>query len=509
MAFSFKKFFGLGLDGFSHDSGGAVQPVSSAPSADATTPSSPSSSAPTNIPTDELAHINQEMYKKSAELAERNKALSLLQKINQLILGSITHAEEISQQVTNLLVTEIDFQIAKIFLYDKERAVLKRLASSQVGQALIEAQKAPAIELSLSNTDNLIVHAVKERMSLFTNSMDKVAVEPLVGNIEIKSVYISPLFVRNELIGAIVIGLREEDRDITEYRRLLLAQLAELVGIGIDNSLLYNEVQNANQRLKDLDKLKDEFVSVASHELRTPMTAIKSYLWMALEGKGGELNEKQHYYVERGYNSVDRLIRLVNDMLNISRIESGRITVEFASIDLIKLTEEVAEEVMPRANELGIKLIVEKKDGLPNVLADSDKIKEVLFNLIGNSLKFTPRDGSITVSFDQKDGFVQTKIVDTGSGIEPEDITKLFQKFGLMAGSYTTNQAAMGTGLGLYITRSIVTIHEGKIWAESPGRGKGATFTFLLKKFEESDFQRLHKSDTGEKDPVGLIHSQI
>src|SRR5258708_37465412 len=170
------------------------------------------------------------------------------------------------------------------------------------------------------------------------------------------------------------------------------------------------------------------------------MTAIKLYLWMGLAGNGGKLNEKQRFYVERGYNSVDRLIRLVNDMLNISRIESGRITIDLKSADLLKMTQEVVDEVLSRANELGVTIKIQKSDSLTPVLADTDKIKEVLFNLIGNSLKFTPKGGTITISFLQKDGFVQTSVADTGAGILPEYIGKLFQKFGLLAGSYITNQ---------------------------------------------------------------------
>ena len=148
-----------------------------------------------------------------------------------------------------------------------------------------------------------------------------------------------------------------------------------------------------------MDKLKDDFVSLASHELRTPMTAIKSYLWMALAGKGGEISGKLKFYLQRAYDATDRLIKLVNDMLNISRIESGRITISIQRVSLVKLVQDVVFEVMPRAQELGVKLSVTASLGVPDVIADSDKIKEVLINLIGNSLKFTPANGTITVSF--------------------------------------------------------------------------------------------------------------
>ena len=157
-----------------------------------------------------------------------------------------------------------------------------------------------------------------------------------------------------------------------------------VIGIAIDNALLYQNIQGANERLKQLDRLKDDFVSVASHELRTPMTAIKSYLWMAIDGQGGPLNDKQKYYVDRGLESVERLIKLVNDMLNISRIESGRLTVEMSSVDIVKLVKSVIEEVGPRSKELGLSVEVEVGDGVPLVMADVDKIKEVVYNLIGN-----------------------------------------------------------------------------------------------------------------------------
>jgi len=272
------------------------------------------------------------------------------------------------------------------------------------------------------------------------------------------------------------------------------------------------DLKDANEKLKALDKLKNEFVSVASHELRTPMTAIKSYLWMALEGKGGKLNEKQKYYVQRGYNSVDRLIRLVNDMLNISRIESGKISIDLKPVDIIKLAQEVVDEILPRAKEVDVTIDMPKPTALPLVLADQDKIKEVLFNLIGNSLKFTPKGGSVTVRFEQKGDFVETSVTDTGAGISPDDKGKLFQKFGLLEGSYITNQTSthMGTGLGLYICRAIIDLHHGEIKADSEGKGKGSTFSFTLRKFKESEYHTLKNEGSQDTSSgVDLIHTQI
>jgi signal transduction histidine kinase len=469
----------------------------------------------------DLAHINQEMYKKGVELNERNKTLSLLQKIDQIILGSITHPEEIAQHVTSLLVAEADFPIASIFMHDPKHKILKRLAFSQTsknGEKDIQQEEFFIREVSLLKLDSILSQAANEKtlktsdglinVLLFKDASDQA--KKIQESNEIKSVFVYPLIVRGEMIGVIAVCLKEDEQNLSEYLKDLLSRLVQVVGIAMDSGLLYNEVQAANERLKELDKLKDEFVSVASHELRTPMTAIKSYLWMALEGKGGPLNEKQKYYLERSYSSVDRLIKLVNDMLNISRIESGRITIKMQAVDLQKLVSEVVDEVTPRADELGIHVEVATSESLASVIADSDKIKEVLFNLIGNSLKFTPKDGRITISFSQNGDMIETLVKDTGAGIPDEDMPKLFQKFGLLPGSYIVNRTASGTGLGLYISRSIIELHKGKVWAHSEGRGKGSEFHFSLKIFNEADLPVMQSDgDSENKEQVEIIHTRI
>ncbi|OGH19998.1 MAG: hypothetical protein A3D74_03830 [Candidatus Levybacteria bacterium RIFCSPHIGHO2_02_FULL_37_13] len=240
-------------------------------------------------------------------------------------------------------------------------------------------------------------------------------------------------------------------------------------------------LSDANDKLKSLDKLKDEFISLASHELRTPMTAIKSYLWMVLQGDGGKVSEKQTEYLNRAYKSTDHLIVLVSDMLNVSRIESGRITLNLTQTKLDQVVDDVIAELTPRATELDIEISAVPNPSLPQVLADQDKIKEVLINLIGNAFKFTPKKGKITISLAQKDGMVETTISDTGIGIKKEDMPKLFQKFSMVGDSTQRAQNAQGTGLGLYICKSIIELHGGKIWVNSPGIGKGTAFTFSLK----------------------------
>lgn len=271
------------------------------------------------------------------------------------------------------------------------------------------------------------------------------------------------------------------EQEISKATDELKKSNEEVYKKNVELAKMGERLSDANDKLKSLDKLKDEFISLASHELRTPMTTIKSYIWMVLQGEGGNVSEKQTEYLNRAYKSTDHLIALVNDMLNVSRIESGRITLNIAQTKLDQVVDDVVAELTPRATELDIEISAIPNNSLPQVLADQDKIKEVLVNLVGNAFKFTPKKGKITISFAQKDGMVETTISDTGVGIKKEDIPKLFQKFVMVGGSEQKALNAQGTGLGLYICKSIVELHGGKIWVKSDGIGKGSTFTFSLK----------------------------
>lgn len=452
----------------------------------------PATTSSQNV-TEELAHATQEMYKKNFELAERNKTLLLLRKIDEIILGSVTETEEIATQVVNVITEETSFKRIVILLNDKVNDVLVRTAVSQT-DATLEAEMATkkvfkGSQIPLTSDENLIVQCIKDRQVKITHNyaetlipnFTKEEADTIQEILGIKSTLIYPLIVRGGVLGAITISIGEDEKDMNQYEHDLIERLAGVIGIALDNSQLYQRIQDANEKLKALDKLKDEFVSLASHELRTPMTAIKSYLWMVLENNEGALNEKQKLHLQRAYVSTDRLIKLVNDMLNVSRIESGRITLDVKPVNLQTIIADTIAEISPRAQELGIHLVFTPNTTLPNVMADTDKMKEVLINLIGNSLKFTPKDGSITLSSTLVNNMVMTSVKDTGKGIRPEDLPKLFKKFSIINADYLRKQNAQGTGLGLYISKSIIELLGGKIDVSSQGENLGTTFSFTLK----------------------------
>ncbi len=241
------------------------------------------------------------------------------------------------------------------------------------------------------------------------------------------------------------------------------------------------ELKDANSQLKELDKLKDEFLSIASHDLRTPMTAIKSYLWMALNGRGGEINDKVKHYLDISYSSSERMIALINDLLNVSRIEAGRVQMSFEESALKPLVDQVFAEITAKAEEKAITLTYNEAPKLPNVILDKQRFPEILQNLISNALKFTPEKGKITVEskISTENGFVEISVTDTGVGMSQEDMAKLFGKYARLQSSYSAASTTGGTGLGLYITKNYVELHGGKISVKSDV-GKGTTFTFTL-----------------------------
>jgi len=232
-------------------------------------------------------------------------------------------------------------------------------------------------------------------------------------------------------------------------------------------------LETQKKKLEELDKLKDEFLNIAAHDLRTPATAIKGYISMILDGDAGEVSDKVREMLKDAYGGNERLINLVGDFLNVSRIEQGKIKIIPKAADLEKIVETSVKELTGLAQEKGLTLEY-KKAKLPKVLADEERIIEVLNNLIGNAIKFTEK-GGITISHEANKDEIVTHITDTGIGISQEAQKHLFEKF------YRKSEhtAQVGLGLGLYICKLIIEGSGGKIWAKSEP-GKGSTFSFSL-----------------------------
>jgi len=231
----------------------------------------------------------------------------------------------------------------------------------------------------------------------------------------------------------------------------------------------------------EVDRLKSEFVATVSHELRTPMTSIRGYVDILLMGAAGALNENQSHFLNIVKNNTERLNILVNDLLDISRIEAGRVTLSPQPLDLRDVAEDVLADLLRRSQEenkpMAFSLDADKN--LPRVQGDAERIRQVMGNLVDNAYHYTPENGQITVHLHSVNGSeVQVDVEDSGVGISKEDQVRIFDRF--YRGEDPLVLATPGTGLGLAIVRQLVEMHDGRIWLKSEGEGQGSTFSFTL-----------------------------
>ncbi len=255
-----------------------------------------------------------------------------------------------------------------------------------------------------------------------------------------------------------------------------VTQREQIEKLAVDLRHTNSNLEHANDRLKELDKQKTEFVSFATHQLRSPLTAMKGYSSLILEGDYGEISPDLRDAVQKIHESTNTLTNVVNDYLNISRIELGTMKYDFKSLDLKDVVREVVGELQPNIDKAGIKFSFEV-DARAKYLVkiDIDKFKQVLANIIDNSIKYTP-SGSIVVSVkkDTSKNTITFAVKDTGIGMAEGVIPKLFAKFSRAENANKVN--IRGTGLGLFVAKEIVKAHGGKVWAESEGEGKGSQF---------------------------------
>src|SRR3989339_1106200 len=236
-------------------------------------------------------------------------------------------------------------------------------------------------------------------------------------------------------------------------------------------------LQQANSELKRLDQAKSEFISIASHQLRTPLTVISGYTSLMLEGTYGKINDKAQEVLKKIMDVNRGLIALVNDLLNLSRIESGKIAYDFQPANLVDVIEKTVNELSNLASIKNIQLTWQRPNMAPLVIMDKEKIQNVVLNLIDNAIKYTPK-GTVEIKINQNKNNLVFCVKDSGIGISPETLKELFKKFVRSEEGRHVN--ANGTGLGLYIAKSIVEAHHGKIWAESEGVEKGSCFFISL-----------------------------
>ncbi|MEI6726857.1 MAG: GAF domain-containing sensor histidine kinase, partial [Actinomycetes bacterium] len=287
---------------------------------------------------------------------------------------------------------------------------------------------------------------------------------------------LAPLEAKNEVLGVICL-LYDRDHVVADSAVPTLGALSGQVALVLRNIQYNEELARKNDELTHLDQLKSDFMATMSHELRTPLTSIIGYSDMLLSGMTGELNEKQSTFVDSILKGGESLLNLINDVLDLTKIEAGRLELNREPVDLRAALLGVLPVVKPRAQDKRIRISTFLPTDLPPVLADPGKLNQVLLNLITNGIKYTHENGSVSVEARTSGDLVEIWVNDTGIGIAKEDQQKVFQRFTQIDSSATRSQG--GTGLGLAIVKELVEMHGGSIRVQSK-LGKGSSFVFTM-----------------------------
>jgi len=309
---------------------------------------------------------------------------------------------------------------------------------------------------------------------------------------------LAPLNVKDKTIGLIALGAKESRDMYNDEDLRVLETVGAQAAISIENALLYEETKNftiklkqevekataelraANEELKKLDQAKSDFISIASHQLRTPLSSIKGFVSMMLEGTYGEAQGQLRQKLEDVYDSNERLIKLVDALLDLSHMEGGKMEFNFTKVNFSEMLASVVEELKVQAEKKKLKFEFAKPKESYFVRADEQKLRQVVLNLIDNAIKYTEK-GEVEVWLGRTDGFVEFSVKDTGLGMTQEEIANLFQKF--VRGPNAPRLHAEGAGIGLYVAKLLMEAHKGQVRAESAGENKGSTFFVKLPEY--------------------------
>lgn len=412
----------------------------------------------------DIEHITAEMYKRNVELSEINKTLSLLRNIDDSLLSSNLSLEDLCLQIVTLIQGQTGYEYLGLYVHYSGKPIeeLSSVAKGSDSGTVAEAIKANASSWdgSGSNTASVTTGGPYRRLYLF----------------EVRT--------RGDFAIILVLGFRFEDASITEHDSVLIGRLRDSVGLVVESKLLSDEnkrvlkqLERTNGKLKALDEAKDEFISMASHQLRTPLTSIKGYLSMVLEGDVGEIAPQQKEMLETAYVSAQRMVYLIADLLNVSRLQTGKFVIEPTETRLSDIVEQELTQLKESVAAKKITLTYDKPQDFPSLMLDETKIRQVIMNFIDNAVYYTPSGGNITIRLAQSPKSVEFTVVDNGIGVPKDEAHKLFTKF-YRAGN-ARKARPDGTGLGLFMAKKVIVASGGAIIFKTK-EGQGSTFGFTF-----------------------------
>jgi PAS domain S-box-containing protein len=409
-------------------------------------------------------------------LKRQNEYLATSSEIGRLVTSTLD-MDTLFTRSANLIRDRFSFYYAAIFIIDETgMSAVLRAATGEAGEEMLRRKHTLQVgsrsvvgtvtstgkPLVVKNTDLDPIHRPD---SLLPDTRSEAAI---------------PLRIGNRIIGAIDLQSAQIDA-FSEGSIAVLQSLADQIAVAIDNARSYELAQQAVNEMRELDQLKSQFLANMSHELRTPLNSIIGFSRVILKGIDGPVSELQEQDLNAIYNSGQHLLRLINDILDLSKIDAGKMELSIDDVNITELLQSVIPTTKGLLKDKAIKLVEDIAPDLPMVRADPIRIRQILLNLLSNAAKFT-EEGTITLSASyelNQDGQpeIVIRVIDTGSGIAPEDRKKLFQPFSQVDSSPTRKTG--GTGLGLSISKRLVELHGGRIEVISEV-GKGSTFYFTL-----------------------------
>lgn len=435
-----------------------------------------------------IVKTDLELNKAQEELEKRLNGLNALQRASRQISQALNE-EEIFDKLKQSLFEDLGFSKAIVVAHSQTQKYEPRTSigfdENRTKQILKEIPK-----------DELIHNTLDEGKTISSLSSLRKVKERITQIFETEHYVLAPIVSQTGTLGFIFVGNRLEAPAVTLGDEELITILAGQIGQSMENAQLFDKVFRSSQELEikvkertkqlatalsqveEINRKKTEFLSAVSHELRTPLTSIKGYASILMTGKIGNIPEAVKERLSRINTHSDNLVSLINNLLDITRIESGRVEMHFALHNTKHLVDNISDLLTPQLAAKDIKLVVQLAPDAPEIYIDPSQAERIFINLLSNAIKFTPKAGTITLSSSLlPDGLVRFEVKDTGIGMSQEDLGKLFTEF--FRAENEVNQSVKGTGLGLVLARDIVHAHRGKISVSSQV-GVGTAFSFTL-----------------------------
>jgi GAF domain-containing protein len=424
----------------------------------------------------ENVRLFKELDERTDELTRSVGELKALGEVGQAV-SSTLDLETVLTRIVSHAVQLSGTDGGAIYEYDEQSEEFLLRATDHMEEELVHALRANPPRLG----DGVVGRAAASREPVqVPNILEEHAYAPrmreMLERFGFRASLAVPLLREDRIIGGLVVRRKSTGEFRSEVIELLKTFATQSV-LAIQNARLFREIEDKSRQIEAANRHKSEFLANMSHELRTPLNAIIGFSEVLGERLFGELNEKQAEYTDDILSSGRHLLSLINEILDLSKVEAGRMELELATFDLPTALENARTFVRERAVRHAITLDLSVDERLGDFVGDERKIKQILLNLLSNAVKFTPEGGRIGIKARQADSSVEISVSDTGIGIAPEDQPKIFEEFRQVGADYA--HKVEGTGLGLTLAKKFVELHGGRIWVESEV-GKGSKFTFTL-----------------------------